>query len=420
MVTEGADPQAAAEQMLADAAEICRPLGVEAAVARPVALLYLAEIGTRYLQDRQAEAGSRLGRIDTWLLPALTRPAARRTAAGPPAAGLSGAARQRQMVRAPGPHGSGILITGLPRSGTSWVGKMLQASQEVVYVNEPLNPQRPPGRSPGVLNAEVSHRFQYICADNDERWARAYADTLRLRYRFAAELQHNHRAGDLARLAKYGTSFTAGRLRGRRALLDDPFAVLSAAWFAERLGCQVVVLVRSPVAFVGSWRRLGWKIDFSDLLDQPLLVRDLPGDYLAEMRRLADSDDQVAKIALLWRVTYGTVSELADRVPGLQVRRYEDLATEPAAGFRELYDLCSLTWTPQVATQVQAATTGAGDAQRRFAWSVRGGLSKTAFRPMNSAAALHSYRDRLSETDIDRVRELTADVARGYYKEESG
>ena len=55
-----------------------------------------------------------------------------------------------------------LLVTGLPRSGTSWTGKMLEASGQVVYVNEPLNPRRPPGRSPGVLNASVTHRFQKI------------------------------------------------------------------------------------------------------------------------------------------------------------------------------------------------------------------------------------------------------------------
>lgn len=42
---------------------------------------------------------------------------------------------------------------------------MLAAGGELVYVNEPLNPQHPPGRCPGVLNAHVTHRFQYICPD---------------------------------------------------------------------------------------------------------------------------------------------------------------------------------------------------------------------------------------------------------------
>ena len=112
------------------------------------------------------------------------------------------------------PADRGILVTGLPRTGTSWIGKMLTAGGNVVYVNEPLNPSHPPGRTPGILNAEVSHRFQYICADNDERWAAAFADTLRLRYHPVAELRRNRRPYDLARLVKYSTAFTVGRLKG--------------------------------------------------------------------------------------------------------------------------------------------------------------------------------------------------------------
>jgi Phosphotransferase enzyme family len=65
--------EAAAEAALAAAPMILPPLGVGPDAARLVALLYLAEIGTRYLHDRQADAGAQLGHIDTWLLPVLTR-----------------------------------------------------------------------------------------------------------------------------------------------------------------------------------------------------------------------------------------------------------------------------------------------------------------------------------------------------------
>jgi hypothetical protein len=298
---------------------------------------------------------------------------------------------------------------------------MLQASREVVYVNEPMNPQHPPGRSPGVLNAEVSHRFQYICADNEEHWTAAFADTLRLRYRVTAELRRNHRPYDLARLVKYGSAFAAGRSRHRRALIDDPFAVLSSAWFAERLGCQVVACVRHPVAFIGSRQRLGWQVDLHTLLGQPLLLRDLLGPYSEEMRALADSPDNIAKAALLWRMTYATLAELAGRLPHrLTLRRYEDLAADPVSGYRDLYRLCGLTWTDKVQQRVLAATTGRGGVERRFAWTLRGGLSHTAFRPMNSQAALRTYRGRLTPPEIDRVRELTADVAGSYYQEAEG
>jgi hypothetical protein len=315
---------------------------------------------------------------------------------------------------------SGILVTGLPRSGTSWVGKMLEASGRAVYVNEPLNPSHPPGRSPGVLNAEVSHRYQYICADNEDRWIRAYHDTLRLRYHLLAELRRNHRPYDLGRLAKYFTTFTAGRIRHSRVLLDDPFAIFSSAWFAERLGCQVIICVRHPVAFVASWQRLGWTARFEHFLAQPLLMRDLLWPYEAEMRALNASGDRIARAALLWRMTYAVVGDLTQRVSGLQVYRYEDLASQPLERFRDLYGVCGLAWSERARRRIAMATAGQQrPGQQRLksphAWSIRGGLSRTAFRSMDSRAAIHSYRDRLTPMEIDMVENLTADVAKRYF-----
>jgi hypothetical protein len=39
--------------------------------ARLTAALYLADVATRYLVDRQAQAGAPLGDPGTWLIPAL-------------------------------------------------------------------------------------------------------------------------------------------------------------------------------------------------------------------------------------------------------------------------------------------------------------------------------------------------------------
>jgi Sulfotransferase family len=317
------------------------------------------------------------------------------------------------------PSPQGIVVTGLPRSGTSWIGKMLVAGGKVIYVNEPLNPRHPPGRSPGVLNAEVSHRYQYICADNDERWTVAFNDMLRLRYHLAAELRRNHAPYDLAVAMKYAKDFTVGRFRHHRVLIDDPFAVMSAAWFARRLGCRVVVSVRHPVSYVGSWRRLGWKGRLDDLIQQPLLMRDLLAPYEEELRAAAGSTDPVAKAAVLWRVTYAALGDLDAREPGLlAIRRYEDLARDPESGFRELYATCGLTWSERARKRIIWATTDHGKTKAERTWT--GVLSRTAYRPMDSRSSLGSFRDRLSQQEIDQIREITDTVAARYYNAKDG
>jgi hypothetical protein len=308
-------------------------------------------------------------------------------------------------------HG-GLLVTGLPRSGTSWVGKMLESSGEVVYVNEPLNPKHPPGRSPGVLDADVTHRFQYISPGQDERWRRAFTDTLGLRYRWAAELRRNRSVYDLARLVKYGSAFTRGRMRGRRALLDDPYALFSTGWLVQEMGCRGVVLVRDPVSFVGSWRSLGWTIHFHELLEQPALVRDHLGPYADRMRALVGSPDWLARSCLLWEAAYDVVDRAFRHIPGVHLIRYEDLVRDPQGGFADLYERLGLTWSAQAAGRVRAATTERPHSARgAMRWSLRGGLSRTAYRPMSSGTALTTYRDRLTAEEVARVRELTADVA---------
>ncbi|HEV3399869.1 MAG TPA: sulfotransferase [Actinomycetes bacterium] len=312
-----------------------------------------------------------------------------------------------------GHRGGPILVTGMPRTATSWVGKMLEASGALVYVNEPLNPQHPPGRSPGVLRAEVTHAFQYISEDNERDWLPAFRDTVRLRFHPLAEVRRNHAPYDLLRALKYTAGFTLGRLRGRRALLDDPYAVFAAPWLARRVGCQVVVTVRDPVATVSSWRRLGWTPRLAELLAQPALVRDRLGRFVPDLQAAlaADGDGGVGPASLLWRVIYGTVAAYQKELPGLEVVRHEDLSADPVPAFQGLYGRLGLPFGPGAERAILAATS-AGSGGGAMRWSVSGGgVSKTAARRLDSRANLGVWRERLTDEEVARIRELTADVA---------
>jgi hypothetical protein len=71
------DPLAAAAECAGNAARLLAPFGIDAAKARLTAALYLADVATRYLVDRQAQAGAPLGAPGTWLIPALVAEVAR-------------------------------------------------------------------------------------------------------------------------------------------------------------------------------------------------------------------------------------------------------------------------------------------------------------------------------------------------------
>jgi len=308
-----------------------------------------------------------------------------------------------------------ILVTGVPRSGTSWVGKMLDASRAVVYINEPLNDRHPPGRSPGILAAPVQHRFQYITGANERPFLEAFMETLELRYHVLAELSENRSPRDLARMAKYWNSFVRGRVRGRRPLLDDPFAVFSAEWFARRLDCQVVVVVRHPAAIAASRKRLGWRTDFRHFLNQPLLLEEWLHPFERDIRAILRKPDWLYEGALLWRMTYHVVGELRERLRGMRVLRHEDLSLDPLGRYTELYAALELPLTDRTRQVIERSSTGRShDAGHSWSLSARG-ASKTGFRPLDSRAHAVKWKTSLAPDEISRIRAATEDVASLYY-----
>jgi hypothetical protein len=313
-----------------------------------------------------------------------------------------------------------IVVTGMARSGTSWVGKLLEASGELTYINEPLNPDHPPGRSPGVLDASVERHYQYIAEHNEDGWLAAFDETLHLRYHVGAELRRNRSPYDLARMVKYATSFRAGRLLGRRPLLDDPYALLASEWLAERLGCRVVVVVRDPAAMVASWKKLGWTTDLGELLHQPALMRDWLEPFRTEIEAVAATPgDLVGRVGMLWRQLYLVAAEYERRCPAVRIVRYEDLAADPVPSFAGLYAALGLGFDRRAEAAVVRSTTG-GTQRKAHRWSLsRNGLSKTGFRPMDSRSNLAAWRRQLGADEVARVRTLTAGVADRWYPPQS-
>jgi hypothetical protein len=70
-IGSGPDAAGAVAATLARAGDLVAPFDVPPAAREVTALLYLTDLAARYLTDRQAEAGARLGVLGTWLLPVL-------------------------------------------------------------------------------------------------------------------------------------------------------------------------------------------------------------------------------------------------------------------------------------------------------------------------------------------------------------
>jgi hypothetical protein len=297
-----------------------------------------------------------------------------------------------------------ILVTGAHRTGTTWVGKMLTASGQTAYISEPLNIWH----RPGVLSASTHHWYTYLCVENEGGYLPGLLQTLQFRYHTLAELRSLRSFKDMGRMGRDWRIFLSGRVFHKRPLLKDPFAVFSAPWFFKRLGCQVVITVRHPGAFASSLKRLDWPFDLHDLLDQPLLMRDWLEPFRSEMEEMAkDPDDIIGQSCLLWRMVYQIVEQLKEEYPQFRVVRHEDLSLQPIDGYRALYTALGLSFTAQAERAILSSSSSENPVElsKRAVHSVR----------LDSQANLHNWKRRLSPEEIDRVRQLTEEVAIRYY-----
>jgi hypothetical protein len=285
---------------------------------------------------------------------------------------------------------------------------MMCAGGDFIYVPEPLsilNRQT-------ILKSRVSHWFTYITEQNESSYLTYYQDAVSFKTHPIYDVRRARLGSprDPIRLPKRWASFLLGRAQRRRLLLRDPFAVFSIDWFAHRLGCQILVIVRHPLAVVSSLKRLGFTFDFRNLLDQPALMTERLEQVRPEMEELVGSSDVVAQGSLLWRIIYGSVASDRERDPSVRVVRHEDLSLRPIDEYARLYRAFGLSFEERARRAIETHASGRNPREVSTAdpFKVR----------LDSRQNLGNWRRRLTESEIEQILTGTRSVAERFYPED--
>jgi hypothetical protein len=303
-----------------------------------------------------------------------------------------------------------ILVTGMHRSGTSWLGVTLAAGGGLTNIGEPLN----------VLNRQtilpscVPLWYTHIHEGNEGNYLPYYEDAIAFKLHPLNDVRRMRFGSprDPFRVGKQWASFLVGRLQNRRLLIKDPFSVFSIDWFVRRLSCQVVVVVRHPLAVISSLKRNDFTFDFSNLRQQPSLMDGPLRDFRSQIDvALASPDDVVGNGALLWRIIYEIVAGQLNSENVVMVR-HEDLSREPLDEFSRLFQKFDLQWSSNVRDAILASTDQMNPTELP---------SRNPFQTrVNSRANLTNWKHRLDDTDVERVLEITQPTLSRYYPEGLG
>lgn len=269
-----------------------------------------------------------------------------------------------------------ILVTGMPRSGTTWLARLLATGARTALPGrEPMNPR---GR-------------QYALGGSLSGWVRLTAPTARQQ----RSLRRAYAGVNPWTYSRYGRRQWLAGLPTMRCIVKDPFAMLSIPAVQRITGARVVLVYRHPGAALASYRRMGWTPDTEELT--PIV-----GQFLADHGPTAGVElpasglgrDDVAALAWFWSALYGMA--LREATPdAVEVVSHRDLAVGREDAARRLFQTLGLTWTR--ATHDQLHPSGGHDADDQALHNLH----------RDPASVADSWRMRLDEIDVRRLDELT-------------
>lgn len=300
-----------------------------------------------------------------------------------------------------------VLITGAPRSGTTWVGDILSRCPRSALLMEPFNPDLAQ-RVTRFCNHRFGEWFTYITDDNAPEFERPITDMLSLRHPTLTYLARSRKPNDCLDVLRRGAKLRLSRFTSTTSLMKDPIALLSSEWLARRFGAKVIVLIRHPAAIVSSFKKLKLCVDIPGLLRQKLLVRDLLTPLEAELCDfVAAEHDLVDRAAMLWKALYSAVLAFQKRHPEWLFVRHEDLSRGAIEGFERLCTHAGLDFDQRARQAANAADDVSLPAELhdRFAFTTR----------RNAIANLSNWKTRLSEEEVTRIRHRVGDVASHFY-----
>ncbi|HET8983877.1 MAG TPA: sulfotransferase [Pedococcus sp.] len=281
-----------------------------------------------------------------------------------------------------------ILVTGVPRSGTTWLARLLaHAPRTALAGREPMNPRA----------------HQFALAGTLTGWTRLTRVTPRQRL----ALVTSYRGLNPLVYSRYGQRQWAAPLPRTSVVVKDPFAMASLATVHDITDALPVLLVRHPGAVLSSYRRMGWSPDLDEIA--PLALEHLGED-------VRPSGDAATDMAVFWS-TLHRLALLDLRGTGAVVVFHDDLALGGTSALEALFRRCGLDWNHRV-----AASTGA-------AWERKPSLTSSAQpgrlhdfdrAPQSVAAGWRAHvspaevavLDRRTHATWSRLQSLRLDVSR--------
>jgi len=285
------------------------------------------------------------------------------------------------------------LITGQPRSGTTWIGQILSTAPNTNYLFEPDNEKNNPF---AWFYKRNLHRFPYLTAldkssDFERLWGGLFKNVfsdnywiedLALKWYFrkkrkALEAYIGEKTGYIYINNSFNKVADKGKIKpfriedhlilkrfikwrfdgkirkrplGGNLLIKSVHTPLCLDWLNSNFNINILVILRNPYSLYASYKRIRMPDGFRNLLYQQALQQDF-GTFLTHNTNHSynESEQRAVQICLIYKVLETQLKQN----PSWFTASHDRMCIDPELHYRRIFEYLGYEWNDNVTAKIQ-------------------------------------------------------------------
>ncbi|MFH1509270.1 MAG: sulfotransferase [bacterium] len=302
-----------------------------------------------------------------------------------------------------------ILITGAHRSGSTWVGNIVAKAENIGYLHEPFNLNRPHCKK---CNFKFRYWFEYIDSDNEEKYLHHLDHLLKFEsyYDWTGVLGKERNLKRAYYEWLQSRKLKLFKKRSARLVMKDPLALMAASWLAEKFNMKTLVLIRHPAAFVSSLKRMNWTYPFDNLVKQQNLMAKHLSEFREQIIEFAETEkDIIDQGILMWNILHKKINDYKEKHSEWLYIRHEDISRDPQTEFRNIFKHLELDINDNIKEEINKSSHSSNPAEAPS--------KKGKFIKRDSRANIYNWKKRLTDEEIKRIKDGTDKYASYFYQQ---
>lgn len=255
-----------------------------------------------------------------------------------------------------------ILITGMHRSATTFIGKTISQHEDVKYIHEPFNVAFPNKHASFKLNTW----FEDIQFSNNKQ-----------------EILNG-----ILKLS----------VPNKITLVKDPLALMSADTLHKENKMTVICIERSALPFIASLKQASWDFGFNNFKKQSELIDTKLKDLKLEICDMCENNNStfIDRAILLWKVLNHVISNYKKEHKDWLFLKHEDITYNPLKELNKTFYFLNINLDNSIIEYVKDFTTN----------KTNNNLI-TSYNKRNSKELNHLWKTRLTKQEIKTIKNKT-------------